>query len=154
MDAKTSKFIQYLMYALLGVSIIMIFAFYFGGEESITFSSGKEYMYPSFTDNIIYWMYALLGVSTLSALVFPILSMAGNPKSAKNTVIGLVALFVVIGLAYVLASGAIPTFHNVEKFNLTESMSRNVGTMLYTTYLLGGIAIVGIIFTSISKSFK
>jgi len=154
MDAKTSKFIQYLMYGLLGVSIIMIAAFYFGGEDSITFTSGKEYMYPSFTDNIIYWMYALLGVSTLSALIFPIISMAGNPKSAKNTVIGVGGLIVVVGLAYLLASGAIPTFHNVEKFNITEAMSKNVGTMLFTTYLLGAVAIIGILFTSISKSFK
>ena len=154
MDAKTTKFIQFLMYGLLGVSVIMIIAFYFGGTDSITFASGKEYAYPSFTDNMIYWTYALFGVALITSLVFPLISMAGNIKSAKNTLIGIVALFVVIGVAYVLASGAMPTFHNAEKFNITESISKNVGTMLFTTYLLGGIAILGIVFSSFSKSFK
>jgi phosphoglycerol transferase MdoB-like AlkP superfamily enzyme len=154
MDAKTTKFIQFLMYGLLGVSVIMIIAFYFGGTDSITFASGKEYAYPSFTDNMIYWTYALFGVALIASLVFPIITMAGNPKSAKNTLIGIVALVAVVGVAYVLASGAIPTFHNVEKFNITESISKNVGTMLYTTYLLGGLAILGILLSAVSKSIK
>ncbi len=154
MDAKTTKFIQFLMYGLLSVSVIMIIAFYFGGTDSITFASGKEYAYPSFTDNMIYWTYALFGVALITSLAFPIINMATNLKSAKNTLIGVVALGVVVGLAYVLASDALPTFHNAEKFNITESISKNVGAMLFTSYLLGGIAILGILLSSFSKSFK
>jgi len=154
MDTKIGKLIQIMMYVLLGVSLIMIIAFYFGGSESITFTSGKEYSYPSFTDSMIYWAYVLFFISALSALLFPIISLVTDIKKAKRTLIGLVALAVVVGLAYVLASGAIPSFHNFEKFNITESISKSVGTGLYTSYLLGGIAIVGILFTEISKSFK
>ena len=154
MDTKTGKLVQIMMYVLLGVSLIMIVAFYFGGTESITFASGKEYSYPSFTDNMIYWTYALFIISTLSAILFPIAALVTDIKKAKNTVIGIVGLAVIVGLAYVLASDAIPTFHNFEKFNITESISKSVGTGLFTTYLLGGIAILGILFTEISKSFK
>ncbi len=154
MDTKIGKLIQIMMYVLLGVSLIMIVAFYFGGTESITFASGKEYSYPSFTDNMIYWTYLLFIISTLSALLFPIISLVTDIKKAKRTFIGIAGLVVVVGLAYVLASGAIPNFHNFEKFNITESISKSVGTGLFTTYLLGGIAIVGILFTEISKSFK
>jgi len=154
MDTKIGKLVQIMMYVLLGVSLIMIIAFYFGGTESITFTSGKEYSYPGFTDNMIYWAYALFIISTLSALLFPIISLVTDIKKAKNSLIGIVGLAVIVGLAYVLASGVIPTFHNFEKFNITESISKSVGTGLYTTYLLGGMAILGILYTEISKSFK
>ena len=154
MDIKIFKYIQYLMYVLLGVSIIMIVAFYFGGTESITFASGKEYAYPGFTDNIIYWTYALFFLATIGAILFPIVGLATDIKKAKSTIMGVLALGVIIGLAYVLASGAIPTFHNFEKFNITETISKNVGTALFATYLLGGIAIIGILYSEVSKSFK
>ena len=142
------------MYVLLGVSLIMIVAFYFGGTESITFASGKEYSFPSFTDNMIYWSYGLFFVATLGALVFPIVNLASDFKKAKNTIIGILALVVIVGLAYVLASEVIPSFHGAEKFNITESISKNVGTGLFATYLLGGLAIIGILYSEISKSFK
>ncbi len=154
MDTKIGKLIQMLMYVLLGVSLIMIVAFYFGGTESITFASGKEYAYPSFTDTMIYWSYGLFFIATLGAVLFPIFALATDIKKAKSTIIGIGALFVIIGLAYVLASDAIPTFHNYEKFNITESISKNVGTGLFATYLLGGIAIIGILFSGVSKSIK
>ena len=154
MDTKISKYIQILMYVLLGASGIIIAAFYFGGDESITFSNEKEYLYPSFTDNMIYWSYILFMISTLAAILFPIISLVSDIKKAKNTLIGILALAVVIGIAYVLASDALPSFHNAEKFNITQSISKNIGTALYTTYLLGGIAIAGILFTAVSKSFK
>ena len=142
------------MYVLLGISVVIMAAFYFGGEESITFSNEKEYLYPSFTDNMMYWSYVLFIVATLGAVLFPIITLASDIKKAKSTLIGIAALAAVVGIAYVLASGALPTFHNAEKFNITESISKNVGTMLYTTYLLGAIAVIGILFTAVSKSFK
>ncbi len=154
MDTKIGKIIQIMMYVIFGVSLIMIVAFYFGGSESITFTSGKEYSYPSFTDNMIYWAYVLFIVSTLSALLFPIISLITDIKKAKRTIVGVAALAITVGLAYAFASGAIPNFHNIEKFNITESISKSVGTGLFTVYLLGGIAIIGILFTEISKSFK
>ena len=114
----------------------------------------EEYAYPSFTDTMIYWSYGLFFVAALGAVLFPIFTLASDIKKAKSTIIGVVALAVIIGLAYVLASGDIPTFHNFEKFNITQSISKNVGTGLFAAYLLGGIAIIGILFSGISKSFK
>lgn len=154
MDTKLGKYIQYLMYVLLGVSVIAIIAFYFGATDSITFASGKEYAYPAFTDNIIYWSYGLFFIATVGALVFPIVGLASDFKKAKNTIFGILALAVIVGISYLLASDIIPTFHNFEKFNITESISKNVGTALFATYLLGGMAIIGILFSEISKSFK
>ena len=154
MDAKISKIVQILMYALLGVSVIMTFAFYFGSTETITFANEKEYAYPGFTDGMLYWTYALFGTATVSSILFAVYLMATDFKKAKNALVGIAALAVVVILAYALASGAIPTFHNAEKFNITESISKMVGTGLYTMYLLAGIAVVGILFTEFSKSFK
>lgn len=154
MDTKIGKLIQYLMYVLLGVSLIIIVTFYFGGTDSITFASGKEYSFPVFTDNMIYWAYGLFIIATLGAILFPIYTLASDFKKAKNTLIGIAALAIIVGLAFVLASDVIPTFHNFEKFNITESISKNVGTGLFATYILGGIALIGILYSEVSKSFK
>ncbi len=154
MDTKISKIVQFVMYGLLAISVGMILAFYFGDSETITFANEKEYVYPTFTDGMIYWMYTLFGISTITAILFAVFLLVTDLKKAKNTLIGIVGLAVVVGVAYLLASGAIPTFHNVEKFNITESISKMIGTGLYTMYLLAGLAVVGILFTEISKSFK
>lgn len=154
MDSKINKIIQIIMYVLLGVSLIMIGAFYFGDTETTTFANEKEYAFPSFTDNIIYWTYGLFIVAALAAFLFPVASLVTDIKKAKNTLIGVLALVIVVGLAYVLASDAIPTFYNANKFNITETISKNVGTGLFSVYLLFGIAIIGILYTEISKSFN
>lgn len=142
------------MYVLMGVSLIIIVAFYLGGTDTVTFANGKEYSYPNFTDNMMMWTYGLFIVSVASAVLFPIYTMITDFQKAKRSLLGVLALAVVVGIGYTLASSAIPTFHNVEKFNITESISKNVGTGLFVTYLLGGIAILGILYTEISKSFK
>ncbi len=154
MDAKISKIVRLVMYVLLAVSVGMVFAFYLGGTESITFANGKEYTYPVFTDGMIYWMYILFGLATVSSILFAVFLFIDNPKKAKGTLMGVGALALVVAVAYALASEAIPAFHNVDKFNITESVSKMVGTGLYTMYLLAGIAVVGILYTEISKSFK
>ncbi|MBN2669239.1 MAG: hypothetical protein JXR60_08410 [Bacteroidales bacterium] len=154
MDAKISKIVQYIMYALLGISVVMILIFFFGGTDVATFANEKDYTYPSFTDNIIYWTYALFLVATVSAVLFSVYLVVSDFKKAKNALIGVGALLVVVGIAYAMASDVIPTFYNADKFNITESVSKWVGTGLFTTYLLGGIAVVGIIITEFSKSFK
>jgi len=154
MDNKIIKIVNILMYVLFGLSIAFFAMFYLGGEQSITFSNEKEALYPVYTDLVMYWSYILFAISVVATLGFAIVYVIFNFSKAKNALIGIIALALISLVAYLMASGAIPHFHGVEKFNITESLSKLVGSGLYLTYLLLGLSILGVIYTEISKSFK
>jgi len=154
MDNKIIKIVKILMYVLFGLSIAFFAMFYLGGEQSITFSNEKEAIYPIYTDLVMYWSYILLAITVIATLGFAVVYVIFNFNKAKNALIGIVALAFVSLVAYLMASGAIPTFHGASKFNITESLSKIVGSGLYLTYLLLGLSVLGVIYTEISKSFK
>jgi CheY-like chemotaxis protein len=74
-------------------------------------------------------------------------------KKGKKMLIGLVGFAILFAIAYSLSSGDV-TGGVYEKFDITESTSRIIGAMLNTTFLLGGIAILSVIYAGISGFFK
>jgi NADH:ubiquinone oxidoreductase subunit 6 (subunit J) len=67
--------------------------------------------------------------------------------------VGIIAIVVVFG--FILASDVIPQM-DVDKlgFEVTNQMSKRIGTVLYITYLFLALAIVGIVYTEVSKLWK
>ena len=57
-------------------------------------------------------------------------------------------------ISYLMASSEIPTFFGYEKFNITETSSRMVGTGLISMYLFFVLAVFGILYTEIRGAFK
>ena len=72
----------------------------------------------------------------------------------RNLVSVAVVVFVVLG-GFILASDVIPAM-NVEKldFEVTAKMSKNIGSVLYMTYLFLGLAVVGVVYMEVSKLWK
>jgi len=93
--------------------------------------------------------YILLAVAVLAAVIFPIIQLVQNPKNAKGALVGVVALVVVVGISYLIASDVNPS--NME---ITAEGARQVGTGLYAFYLLAAIAIGSLVFAEVSKLFK
>jgi len=93
--------------------------------------------------------YILLAVATVAAVVFPIIQFAQNPKNAKGALIGVGALIVVVGIAYVLASD-----NNPSNMEITASAAKQVGTGLYAFYFLSAVAIVAVVYSEVAKLFK
>lgn len=91
--------------------------------------------------------------TTLLAVVGPILSMIQSPKNAIKMLIAIGGL-VVIG--FVCYSFADNTFDIVQLENLetTADISRLVGASLIFTYIVGGLAVISIIFSGIAGVFK
>lgn len=136
---NTSKLSSYLLYALMTLSVLIIVLYGFDSIEEGT---------------MLVWTYILFAIASISAILFPIAYFIANPKKAKNALIGIGA-FVVIGLlSYLLADSTIPTFIGSETFNITESLSKNIGTGLWATYLLAGLTLGAILYSEIIKYFK
>jgi len=102
---------------------------------------------------LITWCYILLAIAAITAIVFPIITMAQNPKGAKNALIGVVALVVICALGYFMSGNEVHI--NLDGDLLAdESTSQKSEAGLIAFYILGAGAIGSIIFAEVSKMFK
>ncbi|MDP3437033.1 MAG: hypothetical protein Q8S04_07300 [Bacteroidales bacterium] len=124
-----SKFIKYLSYILLGLAVVITIAFFTNKEGMI--------------DTFLGYAYLLLGVALVLALGLPLLQMISNPKSLKKVLYSLILVVVVVGLAYLLASGD-PLATTLDK-EPTASTLKITDTGLIITYLLFAASVTAII---------
>ena len=139
MTEKIAKLLQMFLYALLGISALIILIFYIKGESA--------------ADIIIDWAYFLLILTIAISVIAPIIFYIKNPGKAKTVLTGIVVFVVLFVIAYLLASGSIQG-DVYQKYAITANTSKIIGGMLITTYILGGLAILAIIYASIAKFFK
>ena len=124
-----SKFIKYLSYILLGLAVVITIVFFINKEGML--------------DTFLGYAYLLFGVAIVLALGLPLLQMVGNPKSFKKVLYNLIIVVVVVGLAYLLASGdplatTLPEEPSAATLKITD-------TGLIITYLLFFVSITAIV---------
>ena len=93
---KFAKISRYFLWALMGISLVLVGIFFFGGFVEGT--AGTSLAEPLITDTILNWAKILFVIAAFFALVFPLIFIAGNLKSAKRLgiviVIGAVLIFI------------------------------------------------------------
>lgn len=138
MIEKRLKYVQWLLYGLMGISALLIIIFY---------------MNSSNPDLILYWMYTIgiLSVGTILAIV--IAGIVRNPKGSMK-VLAIVAIILFLGLiSYALSKNTL-TPDQLEKYHLSPSGVKMVGAGLLMTYFIMIIAIGVFIYTSVVRYFK
>jgi hypothetical protein len=138
MIEKRLKYVQWLLYGLMGISALLIILFY---------------MNSSNPDLILYWMYTIAIISIAIILAIVIAGIVKNPKGSFKVLI-IVAIGLLIGLiSYALSKNTLAP-DQLEKYNLTPNNVRLVGAGLLMTYfiMLGAIGVF--IYTSVIKYFK
>jgi hypothetical protein len=112
----------------------------------------------SWVNTNVIWAYILVVFAAAVAILAGLVHMVTDKKAAKQGIISIVFLGVVILVAFLLASPEIPQFIGVYKFindgTINEKIVKMVDTGLYATYLLLGLAVLSILFTSVSRLFK
>lgn len=103
-------------------------------------------------DLLLNWMYIMLGLAIGSMVILSIFSLAQNPKSAVQSLLGLAAILVVVGVSYAMSSSepiitATNEYTNAFALKLTD-------TSLFAMYALMGIAILSIFVGEIRNFFK
>ena len=109
-------------------------------------------MEQGFVDIIILVAYGLLGLAAITAIFMPFINAIGNPKSLLRGLVGIVFILIIYGIAYVLSGNEVTATYT--KFGVDAGLSKFVGAVLTTMYLLVVVSIVGIVYTEISKLFK
>lgn len=106
--------------------------------------------------NLITWglyiSYVAFGIAFIAAVVLPMISAAGNPKSLVKAGIGVAVLVVIFAISYSMSDGSLTQVAIAQ--GITESGSKMIGAGLITFYvgLLG--TSLGLIYSEVSKAIK
>ena len=140
-----NKISSYVFAALVGVSAVVLGLFFFVGYDNYITLNGKSVVDPQFTDLLMYWMYAMVAAGIVFVVLFVIAqffaTLKTNPRSAMNTVIGIVLVVALFGGAYALAEDTpIRMADNTlfeDEFNLKLS-----DVCIYVQYVLLAVSVV------------
>lgn len=137
MGKSISKILPILLYILMGIGALLGVLFYSG----------------SITESVLmYYCYILLAIAAIVAIAFPLVGIVTNPKGAKGALIGIAALIIIILISYAVAGDEI--LPRYEAFISSPSESKWVSAGLISFYILGGLAILATIFSSINRVIK
>lgn len=154
MKIRIQKISGTVLYVILAITLVILGLFYFGG----TVDPNAEMIEPVYTNPLIYWMYILLGVTVAVTVVAAIFQFVNNfmdsPKTAIRSLLGLVALVVIMIISWSVGSGEpLP----LQAYDGTENVPfwlKLTDMFLYTIYILMGTTILLILGFGIAKKFK
>jgi len=149
---KFANIAKYLLWALMGISLVLVGIFFFGGFVEGT--EGTSVAEPIITEVILRWAYVLFLIAGFFALVFPLIFIAGNLKSAKRLGIVIVIGAVLIFISNRLASGELLNLIQYTGPDNVPGTLKTVDRFLIFTYILGVVAILSILYSAISNLFK
>lgn len=144
MDNIIKKVFYFVSVILILIATAYQIAVLYQGDDNVTESALNGYFYVA---------YIAFGISVLIALLFPVIQIFSNPKGAVRTLI-IVAVAVV--LWFVAKAFATNQFSpsELESMEITAETSVMVGAGLIYTYFIFGLAILAIIYASVSNLFK
>ena len=132
---KYEKIIKWILAVLFAVGIV--FSFY-------GFAVGFETNGNAPVDNILYCTYAYVAVTILAVLMGVIvIGGINNPKSLLKLLLGLVAIAVIVAVAYFLAPGTPAVGYLGEP--VSDATLKMTDTILNLTYFLCGGAILSLV---------
>ena len=152
MSNFASKILNYLMWILMGVTIVFAVIFYLG--KVVPDTAGTRLEEPVITESFLVWAYILFFATAGITVIFSIVNFIVNPKGARKSLVALVAAVVVIVVAYLLADDTVLNMPFYDGKDNVPSTLKLVDTGLFTAYLLSGIAVLTIIYTAVSRVFK
>ncbi len=138
MDDKKFKYIQWLLYGLMGLSALFTVLFYLS---------------PANPDMLLYWMYALLILSGVVTLAAALINILKNPKGSLK-ILAVIAVIIVLGIISYALSKNTYSPAMLEKYSISANGVKMVGAGLIMTYFIMMIAIGVFIYTSISRFIK
>jgi len=109
-------------------------------------------MEGTFSDIMLYIAYGLAIIALIAAIVLPLISSFSNPQSLVKTGIGLGGIILVFIIAYVVSGDEVTSTY--AKFGIDPGLSKTIGGVLITMYIMIGLVTLSIIYTEISKALS
>ena len=150
-----NKISSYVFALLMIVSAVVFGLFVFVGYDNYTTLNGSSVVDPQFTDLLMYWMYALVAAGIVFVILFVIAqffaTLKSNPRSAMNSVIGIVLIAAIFGGAY--------AFSSTDPIRMADNTMYNDATnlilsdiCLYVQYILLAVSVFLTVISMFSKA--
>ena len=144
------KVLNITMWALVGVSAFLILALFFNLSDETTLNS--------WINTNLVWSYILFAITAGAAVISGLLQMIIDPAAAKKSLVAVIGIVVIFGIAYMLSPDEMPRFFGVDKFiedgTLTLTVSKWIDTGLIVTYILFALTLLATIYWSVVQVFK
>ena len=143
------KILRYLVIALLGVSVALVFWAIFTTPSDPTTANATA------IGANLYWGYALLAAAILAAVLGAGMDMLKKPEGLKGAIISIVAIVAIIVVSYVLAQGhdfQIVDLQNKGFFARPETVITDAS--ITVTYVAMAGAILAAIYSAVSDALK
>ncbi len=145
MDKTILTIFKIVSLIFIALAVILQIVVLVKGEDGLVGSS--------ILNNYILLGYAAIILTAFFAVIFPIISMIQNPKNSLK-ILGSIVVLVIIGfICYSVAKNTL-SIEQLEQLKTTAEVSKMVGALLYFTYIVGGITVLSVIFSSVSGFFK
>ena len=145
MNQKYAKIIKIVLWVLMILSIGVLV---WGSLTGFEANDGAA------TNVLLGWAYIVLGIALASVICVGLyVTATTNPKGLIKIGIALVAAAVLFGICYLLASGAPAVGYSGAKLPSASEL-KMTDTILNLAYLVGGVAILSIIFSEVWMSIR
>ena len=144
-NQKYAKIIKIVLWVLLILSVgVLVWGFLTGFEAN----DGAA------TNVLLYWAYIVLGIALAAVICVGLYIRATTqPKSLVKIGIAVLGAAVLFGIAYLLASGAPAVGYSGAKLPSATEL-KMTDTILNLAYIVGGAAIIAIIFGEIWMTIR
>lgn len=132
------KYLSIIRYILIALSAVSVLSYFVGAAD---------------VDLMLIWAYVLLGIAIVSVIVLPLFNVVQNPKGAVRSLVGLVIVLAVLGVAFALSSD-VPVPNSGGGFfedSLTLKLS---DTGLFAAYAAMTATIAAVVISEIGNVFK
>lgn len=152
---KTSKMV---LYAIIGITVLILAVFLFGGEVQVEERVVPTISEPRFTDLLMYWVYALLAISVLVLIAFAvsdfISSWKSRPKSAFRSLLVVLAFVAMLIITFAIGSDTPLNIVGYTGVGNVPIFLKITDMWLYSIYLMVAVNVLALLFSSLLKSGK
>lgn len=152
--AKLSYKVSYYVFYVCIALILVVLGMFFGVGYNETNAAGL--VEPANTPALMYLMYGMFAVTVIATLIGAIAQFGGalknNPKGAVKSLLGLILLVVLLIVTYNIGSSETVVLGDGSEYS-DVTMLKVSDMLLYSTYVLFGIAAIGTLI-NLSGIFK
>ena len=152
--AKLSYKVSYYVFYVCIALILVVLGMFFGVGYNETNAAGL--VEPANTPALMYLMYGMFAVTVIATLIGAIAQFGGalkdNPKGAVKSLLGLILLVVLLIVTYNIGSSETVVLGDRSEYS-DVTMLKVSDMLLYSTYVLFGIAAIGTLI-NLSGIFK
>ena len=136
------KVLNILLGVMMAITVVLVVMMVAGGRDA----AGNPDV-----SGIIVWTYVLFALGLVAALVSAVYNTFTNPSGLKGTLVSLVAIAVVLGVAYALTDSTTP-------MNMADGTVMDdkliLGVSDFSTYFAMAAALVAAFFAEVKSAIK